>query len=171
MRFKHVVLAGSVLPTTFPWDDLIAGGQVGRVLNERANRDWPVALLCNILRALRQRDVGPAGFAGFEGQDVEEVAYHRGDHGAALRGRNADRLVAFALDGSCSKADGLQPAGFYRQLSNLAPWAGRIAVILAAIALGAWIVNGFWLPIGTAVARAGIVAAVLAGLYVVLDIL
>jgi hypothetical protein len=72
MRFITVVLAGSVLPQTFPWDQLAEHDQVIRVRNERANRDWPVAVLCSGLRGLQMRDVGTAGFAGFEGAVVQE---------------------------------------------------------------------------------------------------
>jgi len=74
MRFDNVALAGSVLPTNFPWGELKRSKQVGRVRNDRGNRDWPVALLCNALSGLRMHDVGTGGFAGFNGAATHEVA-------------------------------------------------------------------------------------------------
>src|SRR5262249_41117906 len=93
MHFENVTLAGSVLPMRFPWDDLVANEQVGRVRNDRANRDWPVALLCNALRGLQMRDVGTAGFAGFKGQETYECAYYPGGHSKALDPEFQDYLV------------------------------------------------------------------------------
>lgn len=145
MRFRHVVLAGSVLPVTFDWDAIVRRGQVESVLNERANGDVPVAILCSALRGVWQRDIGPAGFAGFQGngEAVHEVAYHPGGHCSALRPDNLDRLVSFAIDGECVQpASLLHEPGLYRQLSNAGPYLGFALVAFVALATAYWVATG-----------------------------
>jgi pimeloyl-ACP methyl ester carboxylesterase len=167
MQFENVVLAGSVLPQTFPWKELIQRKQVGRVRNDRANRDWPVALLCNGLSGLRMRDVGTGGFAGFLGSETTEVAYYAGGHGAALRPENLDRLVAFAFGGEVAKPELLSEPGYYRQLSNLMRYVAPTLVVFALVVLGRWIyVEG-----GVDGERLLWSAGALLGLYVVLDVI
>lgn len=166
MRFRNVVLAGSVLPQSFPWEELVRRKQVGRVRNERANRDWPVALLCSGLSALRMRDVGTAGFAGFLGSGTTEVAYYPGGHGAALEPENLDRLVAFAFGGEVAKPELLPGPGYYRQLSNAMRYFAPLLVVAAVVGLGSWIhVDG-----GVDTGRLLWSASALVGLYVLLDV-
>jgi alpha-beta hydrolase superfamily lysophospholipase len=142
MRFENVALAGSVLPTRFPWAAL--KGQVGRVRNDRADRDWPVALLCNALRGLFMRDVGTGGFAGFDGGATIEVAYYSGDHGEALRPAYQQSLVDFIFGGDVVKPPTLvHSPGYYRQLSNAMPYLALPAAAGAAALLG-WFVWQGW---------------------------
>lgn len=144
MRFANVALAGSALPESHPWsnwmqDNELTPRQVSRVMNERANQDWPIALLCKALVALGQNDVGTSGFDGFYGGSVSEVAYHNGDHGAALREKNYPHLVKFILDGEkISTGDELVEVGYYRQLSNLTPYItwGALIALLGLLLLG-----------------------------------
>ena len=131
MRFVNVVLAGSVLPVDFAWGNLKQRNQVERLRNDRANRDWPVALLCNALRGLGMRDVGTGGFAGFYGHDSYEVAYYPGGHGEALGPAYCSHLVDYVFDQPPSKPTGLQPSpGYYRQLSNAMPYVAILFVLI-----------------------------------------
>lgn len=119
MKFRNLALAGSVLPQDFWTRFENLDSQVGRIRNDRANRDFPVALLCSGLAGIRMRDVGVAGFAGFLGDKVAEVAYYSGGHGAALSDDRLDKLVDFALDGPLEVPDDLLVGpGYFRQLSN-----------------------------------------------------
>ena len=128
MRFQNVVLAGSALPPSYDWGRLMNpvdgnSRQVGRVMNERASHDWPVAWLCSALRGLGMRDVGPAGFSGFLGSEVIEVAYHEGDHGGALKPQNHDRLISFALGGAPPEPPHLIEEPYrFGLVSRLAPY-------------------------------------------------
>jgi pimeloyl-ACP methyl ester carboxylesterase len=99
MKFERVVLAGSVLPREYPWRSL-KEGQVGRLRNDRARKDWPVALLCNGLRGLGMKDVGTGGYSGFNENDgtTDEVRWHDGGHGKALEEENLPDLVEYLLD-------------------------------------------------------------------------
>ena len=95
---ERVALAGSVLPTDYPWSSLIDRKQVLSVRNDCASRDFPVALLCSALRGLGMRDIGTGGFNGFFGGAVEEVRYHPGGHGAMLKESNLDSMLRYLLN-------------------------------------------------------------------------
>lgn len=149
MRFENVVLAGCALPVSYPWSKL-KGKQVGRVMNERANQDWPIALLCKALVSIGQKDIGSSGFDGFYGGEVFEVAYHQGDHGAALSKENCPRLVDFIFDGKQTLPTNLCDAGRYRLWSNLMPYVTWILLIcLFIVFLVGWIKIGLVVPIIT----------------------
>lgn len=166
MRFVNVVLAGSVLPTSFPWGKL--KGQVGRVRNDRANRDWPVALLCNALRGLFMWDIGTGGFAGFEGDETEEVAYYSGNHGEALRPVYQTALVDFIFGGELVRPPNLaESPGFFRQLSNAMPYLAALLALAILAGMG-WFVlqEGAFHPYRLLSSGLAIIA-----IYVVLDIL
>lgn len=97
VRFRRIMLAGSVLPPRFNWEKLFGrrqighygadGWQDGQVHNDRARRDWPVGFLANGLRYFYP-DLGAAGFRGFEGTQASRVTSHAHTfpkgHGAAL---------------------------------------------------------------------------------------
>lgn len=58
--FDRVILAGSILPENFPWQKLLASGQVQWVLNEFGGLDvWPKVASRLI------KDAGKAGSVGF----------------------------------------------------------------------------------------------------------
>ena len=99
MKFKSVVLAGSVLPREFNWDTRI-GHQVERVWNHRAHTDVPVAVLCGALHAFGMRDIGTAGYHGFQANSLPQVSecfYHKGGHAAAVQGNAVEWLVKAVL--------------------------------------------------------------------------
>ncbi len=165
MQFAHVALAGSVLPTSFPWDELKERGQVLQVRNDRARRDWPVALLCSLLRGLRMKDVGTGGFAGFTGHQTREVAYYPGGHGEALRPDYHDFLVEFLFDGTVREPAALPLSpGWFRQLSDAMPYLAVLLVLVLAAGAGWLIADGRYAQtLGLALA--------LAGAYVILDVI
>lgn len=173
MRFKNVVLAGSPLPQNYPWAERMKGKlpQIGRIQNERANRDWVIAILCNALRAIFMRDVGSGGFAGFNGSATFEVAYHDGDHGKALQPQNHERMIDYVLGGPETRpTDLVDTPGLYRQLSNLAPYLAWL-IIIAVLAILAAIVrlsfqNGVFNPLPIIVAL-----GIFLFLYVLADII
>ncbi|MGO4690172.1 esterase/lipase family protein [Glaciibacter sp. 2TAF33] len=99
VRFRRIMLAGSVLPSDFDWKGLFDNQQIGHygadglwekgdVHNDQAQRDYPVGILANGLRLLGYRDIGPGGYRGFEGNSASGVTFHRTSfprgHGAAL---------------------------------------------------------------------------------------
>jgi hypothetical protein len=156
------------LPEDFWSNSPGVAAQITRVRNDRADRDWPVALLCNALRGLSMKDVGTGGFSGFWGATTAEVAYYSGGHGEALIPANQDCLVEYVFDQPLRKRPNLQSSpGYFRQLSNLMPYAAKalVAVLLAAIAIAVF-QNGAFHP-----TRMAITAVCLLVLYIVLDVI
>lgn len=100
-RFKNVVLAGSVVRTRYDWESAIAKCQVEKVLNYVATADWVVAFFPRAIQMLNIQDLGSAGHDGFaiEKQEVEQIKYVRGGHGAALNEANWDAIASFILTG------------------------------------------------------------------------
>ena len=180
VRFRHIMLAGSVLPSDFNWKALFDNGQIGyydggqwqpgRVHNDQARVDVPVGILANGLRVLGYRDIGAGGFRGFEGVNSTGVSYHplhtfpKG-HGAALMnhvGRKHNlpdyparmpQIAAFLTDGTpCPEPKDTRSKGF----AFLSRIAGLIIVvalllILGLLALGFWGLLG-WLGLIPAIA-------------------
>ena len=167
MRFTNVALAGSVLPQDFWQHSERLRKQIGRIRNDRANRDWPVALLCGALTGLRMRDVGTAGFAGFLGGATDEIAYYPGGHGEALKPDYQDLLVDFIFGGVAKEPAKLSESpGYFRQLSNAMPYLAPILVLAAAAGIGWFVFEG-----GVVHAqRAALAALTIIGAYVILDI-
>lgn len=61
LRFDRVLLCGSILPPDFPWETILARGQVRAVRNEFGTRDfWTGAV-----RFVVPRRTGPSGSSGF----------------------------------------------------------------------------------------------------------
>jgi len=51
IRFKRIVLIGSVLPHEYRWSKRIDSGQVDEIRNDRSSRDFPVKVMCSALHA------------------------------------------------------------------------------------------------------------------------
>ena len=105
-RFKHVVLAGSVIPSSFPWQRYLQSKpeRIKAILNYVATADWVVAFFPKTWEILRLQDIGGGGFDGFKtfrhGKlPVKEIHYVKGGHGAALDERNWDDIAGFVLRG------------------------------------------------------------------------
>lgn len=146
MRFQRILLAGSVLPTSYDWQGRVRDRQVDALRNDRAARDVPVGMLCSGLRGLFMRDIGTGGVDGFLWEDPRktEVYYYSGGHGAALTSDNLPRLASFVMDGSNSQPDGLmrEPSGRFSILSRAAPVLAWLAVAVLLAGAGAFIAAG-----------------------------
>jgi pimeloyl-ACP methyl ester carboxylesterase len=124
VHFDRVVLAGSVLPTSVDWGDLIQKKRVTQVLNFTANADWVVGWFPNAMEMIGWQDVGGAGHYGFRkrssagipSQDVAHPAlvqftgneeapgrqkgYVVGGHAAALNDVVWETIASFVADGT-----------------------------------------------------------------------
>jgi len=100
MQFDRVSLNGSVLPAEWLWNTY--RGQVKELRNARARRDMPVGILCSALRGLRMRDIGTAGYTGFEIPFCmgSERFYYKGGHGASVSGEARQHILNFLLHGN-----------------------------------------------------------------------
>jgi hypothetical protein len=113
LSFENVVLAGSLLPHSFPWGTIIKSGGAKRVVNLRARADILSGILAAafqfmpayapLLGRLRLFQIGDSGFSGFAWvhNDMGEVASLDGGHDYFLESRKAIRFaIAFAMQGS-----------------------------------------------------------------------
>jgi hypothetical protein len=136
MRFNRIYLAGSVLPEDYDWNSRLQNKQVSCVRNDRAAKDWPVAILCKGMRGgLGMKDVGVGGFDGFENQ-VTEFHFYNGGHDEAIKSPNHPVIVDFILNGQ----GGVQLQGVvsnvFRIISNLSPWLVRLLILGLVMWLG-----------------------------------
>lgn len=102
LKFERVYLAASVLPATYPWQQVIgARGQVGRLRCDMGSADWPVGVLCRALHRLGIKSIGAGGADGFQYGDRDVVGYSRfsGGHGAMLTVDNTASIKDFLLTG------------------------------------------------------------------------
>lgn len=140
MRFKNVVLAAPVLPTDFDWAGLFGRKQVERVRYDIASWDWPVGILCPILRALGFHDVGPSGVVRFgEGSmmgsfSVRDVGWYPGGHSDAISERNRLHLLAFAENGDDVAAGAMtsHDLGRMQTISRATPYVVWLVLLAAA---------------------------------------
>jgi pimeloyl-ACP methyl ester carboxylesterase len=110
---ENLVLAGSILPHSFPWDPIVKAGRVQRVVNLRARADIISGILgaafqfvpgyVPLLGRLRLFQIGDSGFSGFAwiNTAMGEIASLDGGHDFFFDSRKATRFAtAFALQGS-----------------------------------------------------------------------
>jgi pimeloyl-ACP methyl ester carboxylesterase len=107
LRFKHIVLAGSVVLSHYPWDKLIAEGRVEKVLNYVATADWVVAFFPKLFQVLCLQDLGAGGHDGFTSSDPRllQIEFLRGQHSAALIEENWPTIAHFVVHGTHTELD------------------------------------------------------------------
>lgn len=138
VRVNNVVFAGSVVPSRYPWRALAARGQVqGKVLNYVATADYVVAWFPRMFNRVGVRDLGGAGFDGFEvrGAGVHNVEHVVGGHSAALDEQHWTDMAEFVLSGTPPLA---RPAR--------SPWQRWAAAVLPFVV---WTVIAFGLAAPT----------------------
>jgi hypothetical protein len=99
MSFERVSLNGSVLPAQWDWDKYRR--QVRELRNARAQKDYPVGLLCSALRGIRMLDIGTAGYNGFQIPfgPHSEAFYYQGGHGASVDKNARPHILSFLVNG------------------------------------------------------------------------
>jgi pimeloyl-ACP methyl ester carboxylesterase len=138
MRFRHVALAAPVLPIDFNWRRLFQLNQVQRVRYDTSLWDWPVGILCPLLRAVGFMDVGPSGLVLFATDSrVDKVGWHMGGHGKALDPENRTHLLNFATTGSDLAVGGqvARELGVMNTLSRATPWLVWALLVAALVFL------------------------------------
>lgn len=189
VRFHRMLLAGTVLEPDYPWQLLVRRQQIGRhervdggtewkngvVHNERARRDWPVGVLCNLVMGLRplNRMVGPGGVVGFVGVDEQIVTkddrVFDGGHGAALKtsaGNRKEQIATFLTTGTYDDEPPVSSSAAFQFVGRLMYWLAWPLVLLLAVLLAAvgvrTVLNSGWLA---ALSRVG---APVASIYALL---
>jgi hypothetical protein len=145
-RFERAALAGSVIPTRYPWHK--TAGKI-TVRNYVATADYVVGIFphfCELLRA-NASDTGGAGSLGFDGDDSvrnEQVAYVIGGHGAALSPGVTPNMLSFIV--RAQNETPISPASKATFQSGPAVWASRLCWLVWILLLS--VVNGdAWLTL------------------------
>ena len=173
MRFDRVTLAASVLPRDYEWSTCFLREQVREVSNHRAAGDVPVGIVCNLLRSIGMRDVGTAGFHGFLGgrEEIKEVYYYTGGHGAPVAVDNVESLVEYTLTGRGTfplATETTPRAPFVSRLSESTIIGLGVFALFCGILLGmTWVLFTALTLMSLSAISAGAIAAtvVLVGVY------
>ncbi|GJL60960.1 MAG: hypothetical protein NPIRA03_38170 [Nitrospirales bacterium] len=115
MKFDYAYLAGSVLPRDFDWYGLsslpLIPSQVRKIRNDLATNDWPVGFLCAGLQGLGAKDLGTAGYLGFQYSQndtlIEANSFPGGHSMAVSKPENLKSIAKFLLTGD---VEGSTPA-------------------------------------------------------------
>jgi pimeloyl-ACP methyl ester carboxylesterase len=100
LQLNNVYLGASVLPTDYPWEEVIDDlQQVKHLRCDMGTEDWPVGVICKGLNELGVQSLGAGGADEFEYGNLDYVAYNRfrGGHGAMLTNSNIDSIARFLL--------------------------------------------------------------------------
>jgi len=100
LQLNNVYLAASVLPTDYPWEEVIDDlQQVKHLRCDMGTEDWPVGVICKGINELGVKSLGAGGADEFEYGNMDYVAYNRfrGGHGAMLTNTNVDSIARFLL--------------------------------------------------------------------------
>ena len=180
MRFDRVALLGSVLPSSYPWRERHALGQVGTIRSERAAGDAVVAVVANGLRGLGMTDVGTSGWNGFNetGPFLVEPGLRDGGHHATVSRENLSAVADFIATGRAEAAAtstqpgmsqlGAQRSTGLRWLSAIAPWTLVLSAATLAVILVSWVRGA---SAARRWSRLGTVSVVVLCLAVLLDVL
>jgi hypothetical protein len=145
---------------------------VREVSNHRAASDLPVAILCNLLRAFGTKDVGTAGFDGFDQsrEEIKEVYYYTGGHSSALTHDNLRHLADFTLTGKGNFTLASRDAAPGRLASRLSGStlvallaAGAVVAVLSLVIWGLSQLLGvmlLWPPAAALTAAAAVVLGI-----------
>lgn len=150
-RFKHVVFAGSVVRTQYPWKKfLIEEKRVERVLNYVATADWVVAFFPKVFQIFGWQDLGSAGHDGFAAWPNQtdgalyQVKYVKGSHNAALQEKYWDEIAQFIVEGTLTDTPVRDPQGqLIKRLSQAAPllW---LLLLLLVVTFGWFLLKLAW---------------------------
>jgi hypothetical protein len=100
LQLNNVYLGASVLPTDYPWEEVIDDlQQVKHLRCDMGTEDWPVGVICKGLNELGVQSIGAGGADEFKYGNLDYVAYNRfrGGHGAMLAEANIDSIARFLL--------------------------------------------------------------------------
>lgn len=145
-RFKHVVLAGSVIRRDYDWRAARERGQVLHVLNFFASNDWVVAYFPRVLQLWRGLDLGSAGHDRFDERTappdlVQQIGFVDGGHSAALVETNWDAIARFVLYGRDPQVSGELLVERHGALAGIPLWATILAWLAGLAILAAPVVG------------------------------
>ena len=144
-EFRHVVLAGSVIRTNYPWRQKVGdepGKQVKKIVNFVATSDWVVAFFPKAIELLMLQDLGSGGHDGFDEVD-HNLGFVKGTHSAAIAEENWGTIAQFVVTGDVPELpDDLEAAKQHWLIAPLAKVAWLIWIFIAIVLV--WIAGKIW---------------------------
>ncbi|MEO8569202.1 MAG: alpha/beta hydrolase [Ginsengibacter sp.] len=148
IKFKNVVLAGSVVHQSFDWNQLKDQGRITNYFNLTATNDWVVGIFPKAFEKLPFMDLGAGGFDGFKSMPVNsQLKYIKGGHGEGTTEKYWDEIAYFIVHGKATNdASAFVPFKrpvIWRIVGYTAPLP-FLAIFAGIIILGVYIF--IWLP-------------------------
>jgi len=136
LEFGHVILTGSIVPTSFPWDEVTSAGRIEALLNHRAGRDIWVRVAPWFFPG-----VGRSGVDGFQPKaSVRDIMTATFRHSDYFRDEYFGRVVAQTWTPFLNGAPAPHDQGLARQSparpstwTSQQHWLGRIVLCVAAV--------------------------------------
>ena len=101
IKFKNVVLAGSVVHQGFAWDQLKNQKRITNYFNLTATDDWVVGIFPKAFEKLPFMDLGSGGFDGFRKMPAySQLKYIKGGHGEGTTEKYWDEIAYFMVHGN-----------------------------------------------------------------------
>ncbi len=146
LRFHNVSFAGSVVPSGYPWDQIIDREErTEKLRNDLASADWVVAIFPKFFDKKRWNDIGSGGFDGFidnaANKYEQEKRFFKGRHDAAIRKSNHESLAKFILQG---KVD-IDPSLLTETPHGILVWGSRLCALVWLVILVVLFMIGYWL--------------------------
>jgi pimeloyl-ACP methyl ester carboxylesterase len=144
-QFERAAFAGSVVPTRFPWDDLVRRKALLGIRNYVASADGIVGIFPGFYELIGWGDLGSAGHNGFTDGDAmrHQVTFVKGGHSAALDPAIHDSLIGFVIDGAVTDIPAPHKVG---ERSAFVVWLSKLNwvvwVLLAVVLLVGAVVVG-----------------------------
>jgi pimeloyl-ACP methyl ester carboxylesterase len=104
IKFRNIVLAGSVVHQNYKWEQLKKEGRIGNYFNLAATGDWVVGIFPKAFEKLPFMDLGAGGFDGFRSIPANsQLTYIKGGHGEGTREKYWDEIAYFMVHGNTSQ--------------------------------------------------------------------
>lgn len=102
-KFKNVLFAGSVVNRKYNWADFQQSSRIDNVFNVVATSDWVVGIFPKAFHVLGFRDLGSAGYDGFNTlAPANQVICIPGGHGAGVEEQYWSSIAEFIVHGRTS---------------------------------------------------------------------
>ncbi len=101
IKFKNVVLAGSVVNKNFSWNQLKSNKRIANYYNLTATDDWVVGIFPKAFENLPFMDLGSGGFDGFRNMPIKnQLTYIKGGHSEGTTEKYWDEIAYFIVHGN-----------------------------------------------------------------------
>lgn len=148
IKFRNVILAGSVVQKNFAWDNLKNQKRITNYFNLTATDDWIVGIFTKAFEKLPFIDLGSGGFDGFRNMPANsQLKYLKGGHGEGTTEKYWKETAYFIVHGNATNNASAFVAFkrplFWKIVGFLAPIQFLVGISIL-IVIGVFIFE--WLP-------------------------